>query len=144
MVKERDSRFINSGFDEESIDPEILPAVKILRDSGIETIASHAGIDEVNILDAWGSYIQIWLHEEVDVVLKKIGTFAQSTTGELRQILGNSTITMQLVSAEQWLRDRNTTTLKSNIPIYRLQLVGHINNEEICKAWELVAKTFTL
>lgn len=41
--------------DETIINPEILPAVRALRGSGIETIASNSGIDQIDLEHGWGS-----------------------------------------------------------------------------------------
>ncbi len=144
MATEVKGRFLDSDYDESSIHPEILPAVKALRNSGCETIASHSGIGQIGVVHAWGSYIQIRLFTEDSFeITRKISKFAKELTARLRQDLGNSQLTLQLVSAEAWYKDQNTTSAESDIPIYRLQLIGQSSDEEICHAWSTVAQEFS-
>lgn len=144
MGVEIKGRFLDTDYDEASIDPEILLAVKALRNSGVETIASNSGIGQIGDEDGWGSYIQVRLFTEDGFeVAQKIKVFADALTLKLRQTLGNSALTLQLVSTELWYEDRNTTSMKTLVPIYRLQLVGHSNDEEICHVWNTVAQDFS-
>ena len=144
MSTEAKGRFLDTDYDEASIHPEILPAVKSLRNSGVETIASHSGIGQIGVDHAWGSYVQIRLStENCFEIARKIKEFAQALTTRLRQDLGNSQLTLQLVSAEAWYEDQNTTSLESSIPIYRLQLVGQSRDEEIRYVWDTVAQEFS-
>lgn len=136
-----DSEYAQS---EATIHPEILPAVKSIRNCDIETIASNSGIGQISG-KGWGSYIQIQLIFDGDLeVAKKIDVFAKALTSELRNELGNPAISLQLVSAERWVENQETTSMEiTRLPIYRLQLVGYTNDEEIRYAWKKVAEKFT-
>lgn len=136
-------RFPSQGeLDETIINPEILPAVRSLRSSGIETTASNSGIDQIDLEHGWGSYIQIIAsHEEI---VDSIVRFADATSEQLRRDLGNPELALQLVSAERWFEDRQTTSRESNVPIFRLQLVGHVSNYEIRYVWDEIAARFAL
>lgn len=144
MGTEAKGRFLDTDYDEASIHPKILPAVKSLRNSGVETIASHSGIGQIGVEHAWGSYIQIRLFTENGFeIARKIKEFAQVLTARLQHDLGNSQLTLQLVSAEAWYKDQNTTSTESDVPIYHLQLVGQSNDGEIRQAWNTVAQEFS-
>ena len=144
MGMETKRRFLDTDYDEASIHPEILPAVKALRNCGVETIASHSGIGQIGVDDAWGSYIKIRLFTEDGFeIAGKINEFAQALSARLQQGVGNSELTLQLVSAEEWYKDRNTTSIETRVPIYRLQLVGQTNDDEIRYAWRVVSENFT-
>jgi hypothetical protein len=137
--------FLNTSFDEPSINPEILPAVISLRNAGVETIASNSGIGEIGLEGGWGSYIQIILPSaEYDLkIVHKVDGFAKQLTSELRQELNNPAIALQLVSAEKWFDDIHTTSIEiSKVPIYRLQLTGCTNDQEISHVWKTVAEKF--
>ncbi len=137
-------RFLNTDYDKVSIHPEILPAVIALRNSGVETIASHSGIGQIGVEHAWGSYIQIRLFTEDGFkIAGKINKFAQALTLRFQHDLGNSMLTLQLVSAEEWYKNQGTTSLKASIPIYRLQLVGQSTDDEIRQVWNVVAQEFS-
>lgn len=145
MDAETKGRFLDTHYDETSIHPEILPAVKALRASGVETIASHSGIGQIGVEHAWGPYIQVRLFTKDGFeVARKINEFAQGLTLRLRQDLNNPVLTLQLVSAEEWYKDQNTTSMETNVPIYRLQLVGQRTDDEIRQAWNAVAQEFYL
>jgi|SRR3989344_878165 len=137
-------RFLNTIYGESSIDAEILPAVTALRNAGVETIASKSGIGEIGVEDAWGSYVQIILPSENNLeVARKIAEFAVKLTSELQKELNNPAISLQLVSAEKWREDTKTISMEiSLIPVYRLQLTGHVNEEEIRYVWSAVSKRF--
>lgn len=144
MTGEITGRFLDTDYDEACIHPEILPAVRALRNGGVETIASHPGIGLIGVEHAWGSYIQIRLFAEDGFeVARKISDFALDLTVRLQEELRNSQIALQLVSAEAWYQDRKTTSMESKIPLYRLQLVGQTNDSEILHAWNAVAQSFS-
>jgi len=131
---------------ESIIDADILGAVIAIRDSGIETIASNSGVGEIGSERGWGSFIQIALTQtQADNRLaERVLKFADDISQHIRVELGNREIALQLVSAERWHEDRNTTSLDSRFPIYRLQLVGPSHDDEIRYAWTKVAKSFDL
>ena len=143
-LEEYESRFLDTDFDVARIHPEILPAVIALRNAGVETIASHSGIGQIGVEDAWGSYIQIRLFYEGGFeTAKKISKFAGNLTTKLRKDLGNDNLTLQVVSAAAWYEDINNASMETNIPIYRMQLVGQTTDDEIRYAWENVAQEFS-
>jgi len=144
-IKKEGRMFLQPDFDESSINPEIFNAVKSIRNSGIETIASNSGIGQIGNKNSWGSFIQIQLLLKDGLeIAEKINTFAQSLTPELQQELDNPSLSLQLVSAEKWFKNHDTTSMKiSNLPIYRLQLVGYSKDEEIRYVWNKVAQKFT-
>ena len=77
-------------------------------------------------------------------IAKKINQFAKIITPELRKELNNPNIALQFVSAERWRDDEKTTSMKiTQHDIYRLQLVGFANDDEIRFAWNKVAERFT-
>jgi len=144
MSPDIDARFLDTDYDETSIHPEILPAVRSIRNSGVETIASHSGIRLYGPDNFLGSYIQVRIFTRDGFeVARKIAEFADALTVRMQQDLQNPTLTLQLISAEAWFKDRNTTSMETLVPIYRLQLVGHSTDEEICHVWSAVAQNFT-
>ncbi|HEY4512284.1 MAG TPA: hypothetical protein VJH63_01335 [Candidatus Paceibacterota bacterium] len=142
--QEKEPGFVNTIYDESSIDPEILPAVRALRNAGIETIASNSGIGQIGTNDMWGSYIQILLPSSDNIeIAKKIDVFAKKITPELQEKFQNPGIFLQLVSAEKWLKDTNTTSVEIDaIPVFRLQLIGCTRDEEISGIWKIISKRF--
>lgn len=144
MSIQRIEGFLDTGYDEANIHPEILPAVKSLRASGVETIASQSGVGQIGVEDAWGSYIQLRLFTPDGFkIARKISEFARAISPRLQQDLANPVLTLQLVSAEEWYKDRNTASIETSIPIYRLQLVGQTRDDEIRHAWTSVAQEFS-
>lgn len=129
--------------EESDIQPEILPAVKAIRRTGIETIASNAAIG--GHLIEYGSYIQLQLMDKGGAqVAEKIRLFAQEITNELRAELQNPEIALMLVSAEAWYEDRNTVSMDApRFGVYRIQLVNYRSDAEIRKSWVKVASRFT-
>ena len=130
---------------ESDVDSEIVNAIRAIRNTGIETIASSAGATE-SPFKGWGSYIQInlMIFPGGKKIAKKINQFAKIITPELRKELNNPNIALQFVSAERWRDDEKTTSMKiTQHDIYRLQLVGFANDDEIRFAWNKVAERFT-
>lgn len=139
----RETRFLNSIYNEASIDREILPAVTALRNAGVETTASSSGIGEVGSERGWGSYIQILIASGDHLqIIQKIDAFAKHLTSELREELKNPLISLEVVSAEQWFKDNKTTSMDVRIPVYRLQLVGYMSDQEVVYAWKAVGEKF--
>ena len=77
-------------------------------------------------------------------MVKKIDRYARRIAKRFRAELGNPQIDLQLVSAERWFEDRDTASIDSAIPIYRLQLIGQTQDDQILYAWREVAASFTL
>lgn len=135
---------LQSNPDESNLDAEIVPAIRAIRQTGVETIASSAGLT-TSPFRGWGSYVQLNLQifPGGTQIANKIHDFAASLTSELRQELKNPNITLQLVSAEKWMDDSETTSMEIvGHEIYRLQLVGSASDEEIKFAWNKVAVKF--
>ena len=144
MSSEANRHFLNTEFDEDSIHPEVLHAVKALRDNGIETTASHSGVGQIGSDHSWGSYIQIlFTTKDGFKIAKRIKEVTKEITVKLQQNLGNSAIALQLVSAKEWYSNPYTTSMKTDIPIYRLQLIGQTTDNEIRQAWKTVAEEFS-
>ncbi|MBI2612571.1 hypothetical protein HYW59_02010 [Candidatus Kaiserbacteria bacterium] len=130
--------------DESNLDIEIVPAIRAIRQTGIETIASSAGLT-TSPFKGWGSYIQLNLHffPGSKRMANKISKFAEDVTTGLREELNNPNISLQLVSAEKWNDDLETMSMEvDRWGIYRLQLVGSANDDEIKFAWNKVAEKF--
>jgi len=138
--------WLQGELDESIIDPEILPAIMAIRNEGIETTASNSGVGHIGLDFGWGSYIQIALTESQldEQLVKKIDRYARRIAKRFRAELGNPQIDLQLVSAERWFEDRDTASIDSAIPIYRLQLIGQTQDDQILYAWREVAASFTL
>ena len=137
-------RVLGSDPDESNLDIEIVPAIRAIRQTGIETIASSAGLT-TSPFKGWGSYIQLNLRffPGSKQMANKISKFAQAVTAELREELNNPNISLQLVSAVKWNDDLGTTSMEvDRWEIYRLQLVGSANDDEIKFAWNKVAEKF--
>lgn len=134
---------LQSDPDESSLDAAIVPAIRAIRQTGIETIASSAGLTTSPF--RWGSYVQLNLQifPGGKQIANKISEFAASMTAELRKELRNPNIALQLVSAEKWNEDPDTTSIETDhYEIYRLQSVGSANDEEIKFVWNKVAEKF--
>ena len=134
---------MDAPYDESDILPEMLPVVRAIRNAGIETIASNSEVGHIGD-SPFGSYIQIRLiYKGGPEIAKKIDAFAKTLTPELRKETGNPNLALQVVSAEKWYDDQDTTSIEIiNLPIYRLQLTGHTNDEEIRYVWNTVAEKF--
>ena len=138
-------RVMQQFFDEKTdVRPEMLPAVRAIRNAGIETIASDSDLGRIGKA-THGSYIQIQLiYEGGQEIANKVNLFARTLTDELQKESGNSGLALKLVSAERWEEDNTTTSMQiTQLPIYRLQLVGYTKDEEIRLAWNKVAEKFT-
>lgn len=137
--------WLQGELDESIIDPEILLAIRAIRNEGIETTASNSGIGQIGLDHSWGSYVQIALTESQldEQLVRKINRYARRMAERFRAELGNPQIDLQLVSAERWFEDRDTASIDSAVPIYRLQLVGQTHDDEILYAWREVAASFT-
>lgn len=133
---------IQGELDETIIDPALLPAVRAIRETGIETLASSSGIGHIGLEHGWGSYIQVYIRDPA--MVEKVVGFTDDMTEQARNELGNPGLAVQLVSAELWFEDRETTSRDGSMPIFRLQLVGHVSDDEIRHVWQQVADRFSL
>jgi len=130
--------------EERIIDPEIVGAVRAIRNTGIETMSSSAGTTS-SLTKGWGSFIllNLMISPEGKDIAKKIRQFADSITGEVRGELNNPSISLQLVSAERFNEDMRTTSMQtSRHDIYRLQLIGFADDDQIRYMWNKVAERF--
>lgn len=126
----------------ETLEPEMIPAIEAIRNTGIETVASSSGLT-TSPAEGWGSYIQLNLHFNKEVIVPKIVAFAETISIQLQTELKNPDIILQLVSTEKWYEDQKTISVEiGKWEFYRLQLIGSKNDEEKIYAWGVVAKMF--